>query len=341
MDRRKSLISFAYPEAIWVILLPLVAYAVLPVASKMYGDALRVPFLKDILKIKENVRMRNRFRLQNRSISWFKMLLLMFAWMFMTAALCRPQWAGEPQRVKHEGRDILLVVDISNSMSERDFLYRNNYYSRIDAVKSVVSHFADERTDDRIGLVLFGTRAYMQVPLTYDKKSLKEVLQTATAGMAGNSTSIGDAVAVALKNLAEVDNGKDNKIIILLTDGENNDGRMSFPQAIKLAQQEKVKVYTIGAGSDTQPFFGGLFAIPANSGLDERSLQQLAQATEGIYFRAKDVDSLIKIYDEINKMEAQEQQGRFVQEVKDLFYYPAAVAGMLFLCLLLLIRKVK
>ncbi len=341
MDRRKSLISFAYPEAIWVILLPLVAYAILPVASKMYGDALRVPFLKDILKIKENVRMRNRFRLQNRSISWFKMLLLMFAWMFMTVALCRPQWAGDPQRVKHEGRDILLVVDISNSMSERDFLYRNNYYSRIDAVKSVVSHFADERTDDRIGLVLFGTRAYMQVPLTYDKKSLKEVLQTATAGMAGNSTSIGDAVAVALKNLAEVDNGKDNKIIILLTDGENNDGRMSFPQAIKLAQQEKVKVYTIGAGSDTQPFFGGLFAIPANSGLDERSLQQLAQATEGTYFRAKDVDSLIKIYDEINKMEAQEQQGRFVQEVKDLFYYPAAVAGMLFLCLLLLIRKVK
>ena len=341
MDRRKSLISFAYPEAIWVILLPLVAYAVLPVASKMYGDALRVPFLKDILKIKENVRMRNRFRLQNRSISWSKMLLLMFAWMFMTVALCRPQWAGEPQRVKHEGRDILLVVDISNSMSERDFLYRNNYYSRIDAVKSVVSHFADERTDDRIGLVLFGTRAYMQVPLTYDKKSLKEVLQTATTGMAGNSTSIGDAVAVALKNLAEVDNGKDNKIIILLTDGENNDGRMSFPQAIKLAQQEKVKVYTIGAGSDTQPFFGGLFAIPANSGLDERSLQQLAQATEGTYFRAKDVDSLIKIYDEINKMEAQEQQGRFVQEVKDLFYYPAAVAGMLFLCLLLLIRKVK
>ena len=335
------MISFAYPEAIWVILLPLVAYAILPVASKMYGDALRVPFLKDILKIKENVRMRNRFRLQNRSISWFKMLILMFAWMFMTAALCRPQWAGEPQRVKHEGRDILLVVDISNSMSERDFLYRNNYYSRIDAVKSVVSHFADERTDDRIGLVLFGTRAYMQVPLTYDKKSLKEVLQTATAGMAGNSTSIGDAVAVALKNLAEVDNGKDNKIIILLTDGENNDGRMSFPQAIKLAQQEKVKVYTIGAGSDTQPFFGGLFAIPANSGLDERSLQQLAQATEGTYFRAKDVDSLIKIYDEINKMEAQEQQGRFVQEVKDLFYYPAAVAGMLFLCLLLLIRKVK
>ncbi|MBQ8670897.1 MAG: VWA domain-containing protein [Alphaproteobacteria bacterium] len=335
------MISFAYPEAIWVILLPLVAYAILPVASKMYGDALRVPFLKDILKIKENVRMRNRFRLQNRSISWFKMLLLMFVWMFMTVALCRPQWAGEPQRVKHEGRDILLVVDISNSMSERDFLYRNNYYSRIDAVKSVVSHFADERTDDRIGLVLFGTRAYMQVPLTYDKKSLKEVLQTATAGMAGNSTSIGDAVAVALKNLAEVDNGKDNKIIILLTDGENNDGRMSFPQAIKLAQQEKVKVYTIGAGSDTQPFFGGLFAIPANSGLDERSLQQLAQATEGTYFRAKDVDSLIKIYDEINKMEAQEQQGRFVQEVKDLFYYPAAVAGMLFLCLLLLIRKVK
>ena len=335
------MISFAYPEAIWVILLPLVAYAVLPVASKMYGDALKVPFLSDILQIKENVRMRNRFRLQSRSVSWWRMAILMLIWLLMTVALCRPQWAGEPRRVKHEGRDILLVVDISNSMSERDFLYKNNYYTRIDAVKHVVSRFVDERADDILGLVLFGTRAYMQVPLTYDKQSLKEVLQTAKAGMAGNSTSIGDAVGVALKNLAEVDDGKKNKIIILLTDGENNDGRMSFPQAIKLAQQEQVKIYTIGAGSDEQPFFGGLFSIPANSGLDERSLQQLAQATEGTYFRAKDVDSLLKIYAEINKLEAQEQQGRFVQEVKDLFYYPAGLAGLLFVFLLLLIRKVK
>ncbi|MBR1600271.1 MAG: VWA domain-containing protein [Alphaproteobacteria bacterium] len=334
------MINLAYPEMLWLLLLPFVSYYVLPIAGKMYGDALKVPFINDIIKIKEQSKTRKYFQSSASKISWLGVLGLAIVWGLSVLALCRPQWVGEPLKIRHEGRDIMLVADISTSMNERDFRYQNRYYTRLEAVKSVVSRFADERTEDRIGLVLFGTRAYMQVPLTYDRQSLKEVLYSVDAGMAGNSTSIGDAVGVALKNLTKEDTKNDNKMIILLTDGENNDGRLSFPQAIKLAEQEKIKIYTIGAESDSEPFFGGLFSIPANQGIDEEGLKYLANVTKGRYFRAKDVQSLAKIYDEINKLEAQEQEGRFVQETKDLYYYPAGIALLLFLLMFSLLRKV-
>ena len=334
------MISLAYPEMLWLLLLPFVSYYVLPIASKMYGDALKVPFIGDIVHIKEQSKGKRYFQTIRVKVSWLGVFGLALVWGLVTLALSRPQWVGEPLKVHHEGRDIMLVADISTSMNERDFRYQNRYYTRLEAVKSVVSQFVDERPEDRIGLVVFGTRAYMQVPLTYDKQSLKEVLRSVDAGMAGNSTSIGDAVGVALKNLAAEDTDIDNKVIILLTDGENNDGSLSFPQAVKLAEQEKVKIYTIGVGSDSEPFFGGLFNIPVQQGIDEEGLKYLASVTKGRYFRAKDVQSLVKIYDEINRLEAQNREGRFVQETKDLYYYPAGAALLLFLLMFALLKKV-
>ncbi|MCQ2735201.1 MAG: VWA domain-containing protein [Alphaproteobacteria bacterium] len=196
----------------------------------------------------------------------------------------------------------------------------------------------DKRTEDKIGLVLFGTRAYMQVPLTYDKQSLKDVLEATDAGMAGNSTSIGDAVGVALKNMPTDDESA--KVIILLTDGENNDGSISMPQAVGLAADENVKIYTIGVGSDEVSFLDGLFSMPKNSTLDEAGLKKLAQTTAGTYFRAKDVNSLQKIYEKIDELEPQTQDGRYVQETKDLFYIPTLAALFLFMLLMMIMRKV-
>lgn len=334
------MINLAYPEMLWLLLLPFVSYYVLPIASKMYGDALKIPFVTDIVKIKEQSKPRRYFQSIRAKISWFGVLGLALVWGLTTLALCRPQWVGEPLKVHHEGRDIVLVADISISMNERDFRYQNRYYTRLEAIKSVISKFVDERPEDRIGLVLFGTRAYMQVPLTYDKQSLKEVLYSVDAGMAGNSTSIGDAVGVALKNLAAENTDIDNKVIILLTDGENNDGSISFPQAVKLAEEEKVKIYTIGVGSDSEPLWGGLFNVSVKQDLDEEGLKNLAAVTEGRYFRATDVQSLVKVYDEINKLEAQEREGRFVQETKDLYYYPAGLAILLFWLMFVLLKKV-
>lgn len=330
---------FANPQAAWLLLLPLVVYFMFPAIKKTYGDALKVPFLADIKQIQSVSGKGISFK--PAVFSAIKIFLLALVWVLMVLALCRPQWVGKPIPVKNEGREILLVVDISNSMSEDDFQYKNKMYSRLTAVKNVIDNFIDKRTSDRIGLVLFGTQAYLQAPLTYDKQSVKEILWNADAGMAGNSTSIGDAVGVALKNLAESEGKPENKVIILLTDGENNDGSLSLPQAIALAKEEGVKIYTIGAGSDSENFFGGLFSIPVNTGLDEESLQALAEETKGNYFRAKDVNSLFQIYNEIDKLEPMTSEGRYVQEVKELYPYAAAMALILFMILALLAKRIE
>lgn len=330
---------FANPQAAWLLLLPLVVYFMFPTIKKTYGDALKVPFLADIKQIQSVSGKGISFK--PAVFSAIKIFLFALVWGLMVLALCRPQWVGKPIPVKNEGREILLVVDISNSMSEEDFQYKNKMYSRLTAVKNVIDNFIDKRTSDRIGLVLFGTQAYLQAPLTYDKQSVKEILWNADAGMAGNSTSIGDAVGVALKNLAESEGKPENKVIILLTDGENNDGSLSLPQAIALAKEEGVKIYTIGAGSDSENFFGGLFSIPVNTGLDEESLQALAAETKGNYFRAKDVNSLFQIYNEIDKLEPMTSEGRYVQEVKELYPYAAAMALILFMILVLLAKRIE
>lgn len=332
------MIKFASLNALWLLLLPFAVYYILPIAKKMYGDALKVPFVGDIMQINTQIG-RKAYINSGKVVSGIKLLWLAVLWGLVVVALCRPQWVGEPLKLKNNGRDILLVVDISNSMNERDFKYNNKVYDRLSAVKSVVGSFVDERSEDRLGLVVFGTRAYMQVPMTYDRQSLKEVLMSLDAGMAGNSTSIGDALGVALKNLALDDRPAENKVIILLTDGENNDGHLSFPQAIELAKQEKIKVYTIGVGNDRETFFGTLFNIPVSQELDEESLKQLAAATKGDYFRAKDVNSLAQVYEKINQLEKVETEGRFIQETKELFYYPAALALLMFLVMLGLVRR--
>ena len=331
------MIRFAYPQLCWLLCLPFLAYYILPVAGKMYGDALQVPFVRDISKVNEENKYSLRAAVYGKVKSYWKLFLLCLIWGLWVTALCRPQWVGEPHKVRLESRDIMLVVDISPSMQEQDFLYQGKYYSRLAAVKNVVSAFADARVDDQIGLIVFGSRAYQQVPLTYDRQSLKEVLYAIEGGMAGNSTSIGDAVGLALKNLTADDTPVKNKVVILLTDGINNDGRLTFPQTIKMAEKENIKIYTIGMASE-QLVFGGLFGT-ISADLDEESLKQLADATKGNYFRATDLQSLYAIYNEINRLETQDKEGQFVQEQKDLFYYPIALMLLLFVILFAARRK--
>lgn len=335
------MIEIAYPQLLWLILLPFVVYMLLPKAGKMYGNALRVPFTGDLQQINTQAKTVKYQRFRGRMVSWRRFAAMMAVWILCVAALARPQLVGEPLRVEHEGRDIMLVVDISNSMRERDFRYQNRVYDRLSAVKSVVSDFVDERTDDRIGLTVFGTRAYLQVPLTYDKKSVKDTLYLLDAGMAGNSTSIGDAIGIALKNLAETDADKKDKVVILLTDGENNDGSLSFPEAIRLAESENARIYTIGVGSDEQTFWGGLLTMPRTGAIDEAGLKELAAKTRGNYYRAKDVHSLLNIYDDINRLEAQKQEGRFVQKSEELFWIPAALALFLYVLIFAVSKGVR
>lgn len=322
---------FLYPEMFWLLLIPFVVYWLLPPLKGQHGDALKVPFLEDLRKITLKSQKQQLIMISGKAKFSIKFLYFFVLWSLLTVALARPQYVGEPFRLKAENRDIMLVVDISNSMQNPDFSTRTQRIDRMSAVKAVVSSFIDQRTDDRVGLILFGTLAYLQSPLTFDKQAVKEILLNTDAGMAGNSTSIGDALGIALKNLKDEKN-KNNKVIILLTDGENNDGSLSMAQAIDLAEKEGIKIYTIGVGGQAN-FISSLFSLRSGE-LDEESLKALAEKTKGNYYRATDVNSLIDVYKKIDALEPQNQEGNTVQETRELFYIPVIV--VLFLVSLLL-----
>ena len=319
---------FAYPSAVFLLLLPLIFRYLFPAVKGLHGDALKIPFIADLQKI--TVKSGGVWGSQlGKKSSTAALWILYLIYILLVLAAARPQWVGEPIPIRSQSRDIMLIMDISNSMLEPDFAVGNRRINRLAAVKKTASDFIDKRTDDRIGLILFGTRAYLQAPLTYDKKSVQDILWSMDAGMAGNSTSIGDAIGLALKNIKEDDHKE--KILVLLTDGENNDGSLAMPDAINLAKNENVKVYTIGVGSESafiDSFFGMKIGI-GSTGLDETRMKKLAQDTQGKYFRARDTKSLQQIYNAIDKLEPTENNEQFSVETKELFYIPLLVAVIL------------
>lgn len=314
---------FAYPYAFLLLVVPFLVYLLLPSVKGMQGDALKVPFLDDLERISiasGGIWAPSVSNSKGISKSFWLMYLI---WVLLCLAAARPQIVGEPLRLQNDSRDIMLVLDISTSMLEPDFAFANRRITRLDAVKKVVSDFTIKRANDRLGLILFGTRAYLQAPLTYDKASLNDILWSMQAGMAGDSTSIGDALALALKNLKDKTG---DKVIILLTDGENNDGSLSLAQAIKLAKDEGIKTYTIGVGAPNV-FFQMLSLAP--QGTDDRGLKEVARQTKGQYFRAESTSDLQKVYDLIDKLEPTQGDENYIRETKDIFYLPLIGAILL------------
>ncbi len=321
------MITFMCPALGLLAVLPFLIATLLPPLKGVYGDALRVPFLNDFNHIageqsgfKFNEREKSRF-----TPAFWKLFVI---WLLLTVAAMRPIWTGTPHRLQDRGRDIMLVTDISTSMLETDFVFQGRRLKRLDAVRAVVSDFVDRRQSDRLGLILFGTRAYLQAPLTYDRHSVQEILWSMDAGMAGNSTSIGDALGLALKNISAEKPGSRNKVIILLTDGENNDGSLSFPEAVDLARREDVKVYTIGVGGQGFNLVTAFFGIQ-NQSLDEKSLKELAAQTKGRYFRADDLKSLTDVYRAIDDLEPEDQLQNLVYPRRELYYLPLLAAFLL------------
>lgn len=333
------MITFEYPYLVLLIFLPFIIRYLLPAIQGLHGDALKVPFIQDFVNI-ENKGDNNKSRFfssdNKLNARWWSLFLV---WLFLLLALMRPYMLAEPIRVEGKSRDILMVTDISTSMLEDDFSFQGRRLNRLGAVKAVVSDFANRRVGDKLGLILFGTRAYLQAPLTYDRNAIQEILWSMQAGMAGNSTSIGDALGLAVKTLKNNKESMDNKVIILLTDGENNDGSLSLPQAILMAKNEGIKVYTIGVGgsgfsSIADAFFGNMV-----SGLDEEGLKQLADETKGHYFRADSLESLVNVYKAIDLMEPLMSEQNYIYPRKDLFYIPLLIAFCLASFLMYVYRR--
>ena len=255
------------------------------------------------------------------------LLLLSLCWLATVAALSRPLWIGEPVALPTNGRDILLAVDISGSMERDDMQLNGRQVNRLVAVKSVVGDFVIERQGDRLGLILFGEKAYLQTPLTFDRLTMQSLLEETQIGFAGtNGTAIGDAIGLAVKRLQ--DRPEHHRVVILLTDGANNAGELEPLKAADLAQRANVKIYTIGIGAEVQETWGlfGKRVTNPSADLDEATLTSIAQMTGGQFFRARDPEELKAIYAELNRLEPLEQDAETIRPVATLFHWPLGIA---------------
>lgn len=306
----------------WVLLalpLPLISVYLLPPAVQSEKVGLKTPFFgiaKQVQKAPGALRQHSILK-----------ILALLAWGLLVFAGAKPQWVGDPIPIKNEGRDLLLAVDISGSMEMEDMQYRGRNLPRITVVKEVVGEFVEKRTTDRLGLILFGDNAYLQAPLTFDRQTVKQLLQEAQLGFAGRKTAIGDAIALGIKRLKSRPDAA--RVLILLTDGENTAGEIEPRQAAELAKIAGVKIHTIGVASDQMIDQGfGFFSRSqkASADLDEGALQFIADTTGGRYFRARDMADLSQIYETLNEIEAIEQDEKVYRPIVSLMHWPLALA---------------
>jgi Ca-activated chloride channel family protein len=248
-------------------------------------------------------------------------------WALLVTASANPTWLDEPISLPNEGRDIMLAVDLSGSMTEQDMAYNGQYVDRLTMVKAVLSDFIEQRQGDRLGLILFGDTAFLQTPLTRDVKTVSKMLTEAQIGLVGRATAIGDALGLSVKRFAS--KKESNRIVVLLTDGQNTAGNLDPEDALLLAREEGIKVYTIGVGSDNPRGFSLFNMGSGGSNLDESLLKNIAEQTGGLYFRAKDVAGLQQIYAELDKLEPISADEQTFRPQTALFYYPLLLAILL------------
>lgn len=314
--------ELALPWVLVLLPLPWLLWFWLPRVPLQLPAALKVPFFKAVVSIVEN---------EKRQIAKQTKISLMFLiWCLLLFALAGPRWVGEPQPLMREGYNIMLALDISGSMEMSDMLFHGRPATRLAVVKQAAEQFVKDRAGDKMGLILFGSRAYLQTPLTYDRHSVLMRLEDATVGLAGKTTSIGDALGLAVKRLQNVP--AIGRMIILLTDGVNNSGVLAPLRAAELASADGIKVYTIGLGSETDPrALGGMFLnMNVTAELDEETLKEIANMTGGRYFRATDMQSLQAIYSTINQMETISQEQPIVRPQHEYYPWPLAIALLLF-----------
>ena len=250
-------------------------------------------------------------------------------WLLLMLAAARPQWVGEIETLPVTGRDLLLAVDISGSMDTQDMVLKGRPVNRLAVVKKVAGEFIQRRKGDRVGLVLFGSRAYLQTPLTFDTETTAILLDESEIGLAGRETAIGDAIGLAVKRLRE--DAASERVLILLTDGANTSGEVQPMQATEFAAREGLKIYTVGVGADemmVQDFFGSRLVNPS-ADLDEDTLKAIAERTGGAYFRARDAEALARIYEQLDELEPVESDQESIRPVDELFFWPLSAAFLL------------
>ncbi len=319
------MLNLAWWWALALLPLPLLLRR-LPVGQHSEEFALAVPLLQSGLTRQDLTRGSTR--------RWSALCLWLF-WICVVLAASRPYWLGDPVSRTISGRDLMLAVHISGSMSEMDMTINSVEASRIDVLKVVVEEFIARRDGDRVGLILFGTNAYTFVPLTFDLDTLKTLLLDVSTGLAGRRTAIGDAIGLAVKSMREQQ--AEHKVLVLVTDGSNTAGFDDPVISAIAARRQGMTIYTIGVGSDRETLsraYGNL-SIPPGTILNETVLRQIATVTGGQYFRATDTASLERIYAALDELEPVEHEFQFYQPRDELFALPLS-AGLVVMLIYLL-----
>ena len=307
-----------WPWILVVLPLPLLVYWLLPAKPGVTQAALRVPLIED-------------FRLggpatPGRTPRRWRLWLAVVAWVLLVLAASRPQWLGEAIAIPVSGRDLMLAVDLSDSMRTGDFRIEGEQVNRLYATKVVASDFIERRRGDRLGLILFGTRAYLQAPLTFDGITVNRLLQESAIGLAGERTAIGDAIGLAIKRFDQ--DSEHTRVLVLMTDGANTAGEVTPLKAAQLAAERGLRIYTIGIGADEEiesSWFGLRRGNPSAQ-LDEKTLREIAQLAGGRYFRARNTEELAQIYQLLDELEPLPRDTDNLRPVRPLFIWPLAMA---------------
>lgn len=313
------MIDFAWFWMLLALPLPWLVHRLLPPVEDAADAALRTPFLDELDGL-PNAR-------RNTGTPTARLWTAALAWTLLVVAAARPVWLGEPIEQAVSGRDLLLAVDLSGSMEMQDFILEGKPVDRLTATQAVAGQFIERRVGDRLGLILFGERAYLQAPLTFDRKTVETLLDEAAIGLAGDKTAIGDAIGLAVKRLR--DNPAGQRVLILLSDGANTAGTVAPLQAADLAARAGLKIYTIGIGADEMvlrdPFFGNRRVNPSKD-LDEPTMRGIAEKTGGRYFRARDMAEFEEIYRLLDQLEPVERDKRYYRPHTELYPWPLGAA---------------
>ena len=308
--------AIAWPWLLLLAPLPWLLRLLMPASSSGDVQALRVPWFSAVA---------GGGKVGWMSRPWLA-LVATLVWLLLVVSASRPQWIGEVESLPVTGRDLLLAVDISGSMDTQDMILNKTAVNRLKVVKKVAGEFIQRRHGDRVGLILFGSRAYLQTPLTFDTETTATLLNESEIGLAGRETAIGDAIGLAVKRLR--DDAASDRVLILLTDGANTSGEVQPLQAAEFAARDGLTVYTVGVGADemmVQDFFGSRVVNPS-ADLDEDTLRSIAEQTGGRYFRARDAKGLEKIYEILDELEPVESDVEIIRPVDELFYWPMGLA---------------
>ena len=305
------MIELAHPWALLLLLLPL---AMIPLpAYKESRDSVKVPFFDKLVELSQVRPETGAMILTRNRLQRFLVALM---WLCLVLAAAKPQWIGAPIEQQKSGRDLMVAVDLSGSMEATDFtLPGGDSVDRLQAVKYVLAELADQRPSDRLGLIVFGSAAYLQAPFTDDHGVWSELLGQTEIGMAGQSTVFGDAIGLAIKLFLE--NDSDNRVLIILTDGNDTGSTVPPVDAAKVAATHGIRIYTIAIGDP---------AAVGEEALDLDTIKRVSEVTGGRDFQALDRKQLESAYRTIGELEPELYETVSFRPKQSLHWVPVAVA---------------